>query len=222
MKKFITVSILILSSLATSFALSLTPEWAREYEAANYLADKGIINDVRKEVDASDINLEIAWARDIAIIEAYRLWSTITRKEVLKVVMKLSEKDVPDTCNGSFSDVVNDWGCKYIEAALREWYIAANNEFRPDDNITKTEAMKLVLKAKWVEKIHETDNWQKDYADTAFEYGIVESEYTDYNVDATRGWIFSIATSTIQKEEEIQQKIEEKKAEVISDEVNPK
>ena len=52
---------------------------------------------------------------------------------------------------------------------------------------------------------------------TAYEYGIIESKYTDYNADATRGWIFAIATTTIEKEEEIQEKMLEEG--LMSDEV---
>lgn len=188
-------------------ALSLTEQGYREYNAANYLADLGIIKDVRPDIDITGTEYElIGWGEDLAIIEAYRLNATITRKEVLKVVMKLSEKDVPDTCREHFNDVPNDWGCKYIEAALDAEYIADNATFRPDDNITKTEAMKLILKAKGVQKTQQTDAWQEDYMMTAYEYGIVTEKYYDYNADATRGWIFAIATATIEKEEEIMEK----------------
>lgn len=125
----------------------------------------------------------------------------------MKIVMKLSEKDVPDTCRGEFSDVdTNDWPCKYIEAALDAEYIAANDTFRPYDFITMTEAMKLVLKSKGIQKIQETDNWQEDYMMTAYEYGIIGEKYYNYNDNASRGWIFQIATATIKNEEEIMEK----------------
>jgi len=144
-------------------------------------------------------------------MDEYRLDATITRKEVMKIVMKLSGKEIPNECRGVFSDVINDWGCKYIEAALDADYIAANATFRPDDNITKTEAMKLVLKAKNVEKTKQTSNWQADYMETAYEYGIIDAKYYDYNADALRGWIFEITTATIEKEEEIKEKVKQKK-----------
>ena len=208
---------LLFSLVSTGFALSLTEQWAKEYNAANYLADEWIIKDVRVWLDISWTDYElIGWGRDLAIMDAYRLSDTITRKEVMKVVMKLSERVVVDECRWAFSDVSNDWGCKYIESALDAWYIAANDTFRPDDNITKTEAMKLVLKAKWIAKIRETDDWQSDYMETAHFYGIVDNKYNDFNADASRGWIFAIATATIQKEEEIKEKQEEED-EIMSD-----
>jgi hypothetical protein len=53
-------------------------------------------------------------------ISLYRLDETITRKEIAKIIAKLSGKTIADKCDGVFPDVINDWGCKYIEFALRE------------------------------------------------------------------------------------------------------
>jgi len=100
-----------------------------ELESAMKLSEMGVIN---SGASASDFGLS----------------QTITRKEMMKVVLNLSGKSVPDTCNGDFSDVANDWGCKYIEAGLANGLIAANASFRPDDTISKAEAMKLVLGAR--------------------------------------------------------------------------
>ena len=136
--------------------------------------------------------------------ELYELEEEIQRQAVMKVVMKLSGRDVPDTCRGEFGDVDRgDWPCKYIEAALDAKYIAKNTNFRPYDDITLTEAMKLVLKSKGIQKTQVTDNWQEDYMMTAYEYGIIDTKYYNYNDNATRGWIFEIATATIEKQDEI-------------------
>lgn len=183
MKKVFLIGTLVMVFFGSVFAAVKT-----ELEAANFLASQGIITD-----QSSDTS-------------QYRLGATITRKEVLKVVMNLSTYSVPDICRWEFSDVPDDWGCKYIETALDAWYIAANDLFRPDDNITMTEAMKLVQKAKGIQKVQETDNWQEDYMMTAYQYGIIEEKYYNYNDDATRGWIFQIATATMEKEEEIIEK----------------
>jgi len=163
-----------------------------QLESANFLANEWII------VDQS------------ASPSEYNLNSNIQRQAVMKVVMKLSWNTITDTCRGEFSDVdTNDWPCKYIEAALDAWYIAANDTFRPFDNITMTEAMKLVLKAKWIEKTQVTTNWQEDYMMTAYEYGIIDEKYYNYNDTATRGWIFQIATATLEQVEEIKIKQQE-------------
>jgi hypothetical protein len=60
-----------------------------------------------------------------------------------------------------------------------------------------------------------TSNWQEDYMMTAYEYGIISEKYYTYDANATRGWIFQIATATIEKEEEIKEIQEEK---LMSDE----
>jgi hypothetical protein len=192
----------ILSSLLLIFILPFTtsaisPVVDEEYEAAMFLATQGII-----------VN---HWSADL-----YELDKEIQRQATIKIVMKLSWRDVPDVCRGEFSDVdTTTWPCKYIEAALDAEYIAANDTFRPFDNITMTEAMKLVLKAKWIVKTQETSNWQEDYMLTAFEYGIIDEKYYTYDANATRGWIFQIATATIEKEEEIK---EIQKDKLMSDE----
>jgi len=156
-----------------------------EMKAAMALAEKWIIVE----------QLSSAW---------YKLGKDIQRQATIKIVMKLSWKNVPEACRGEFSDVdTTTWPCKYIEAALDAWYVAGNNTFRPFDSITMTEAMKLVLKAKWVEKTQETDSWQEDYMETAYHYGIIDKKYYNFDDNATRGWIFQIATAVIEKEEEI-------------------
>lgn len=207
MKKLWISIVMICSLVFQVSALSLTEQGVKELDSANFLANEWIIRDVRIWLDTTGTQYElIGWGQMMAIMDEYRLHETITRKEVMKIVMKLSWKTITDTCRWAFSDVPADWWCKYIEAALDAWYIAVNPTFRPDDNITKTEAMKLVLKAKWVQKIKETNAWQSDYMETAYFYGIIDEKYTDFNANAYRGWIFTIATATIEKEDEIFEK----------------
>ncbi len=193
-KILLTIVFWLLTSL--SF-LIVNASTQKEIETANFLASEWIIKD-----------------NSIAP-NGYRLWDTITRKETMKIVMKLSWLEITNECKWFFSDVMEDWGCKYIESALKVWFIAKNNKFRPNDNITKTESMKLVLKAKWIKKIQNTTNWQNDYMETAYKYGIIEKKYYDYNADAKRWWIFTITTATIKKEKEIKQK---QKKQIYSDE----
>jgi len=254
MKKILSIIILIAMSYTLSWIghanYSATPE---EVEATLLLWERHYIDRKDVDYDFEHSHLSVSrwfsdgqgqlkqdipglkwpgWATNIeeliaAIVELFRLWDTITRQEVMKILAKISEEDIEDTCRWEFNDVdKNGWGCKYIEWALGKWFIAENEIFRPDDNITKTEAMKLILNVKWIPKVNETENWQKDYADTALEYGIVEEAYTDYNADARRGWLFLIAATTIEKEEEIKKKLREnqeiEEEEIVSDEVDPK
>lgn len=163
---------------------------ASELESAQKLASMGVI---KSGTTASDFGLS----------------NTITRKEMMKIVMNLSGKNVPDTCNGTFGDVTNDWGCKYIETALSNGYIAANANFRPDDSISKAEAMKLILKARGIDKAYDTSSWQDDYIKTALDNWLIKSAYSDHNTAALRGWIFGIGAaeaSDMMKEDSMMEK----------------
>ncbi|MDC0506186.1 S-layer homology domain-containing protein [Candidatus Gracilibacteria bacterium] len=197
-KTIISISIILLGFSGVLAGLKYQP--LSQIDAANYLAEQSIIKDYRSNPDG------------------FKLSKNITRQETIKVTMKLSETTIPEVCNGNFNDVTSGWGCKYIEAALKQGYIANNVNFRPNDLITKTEVAKLVLKAKNISKIRETKNWQKDYMDTLVHYGLIERAYSDYDTLATRGWIFSIVTATLKKEPEIIKEVEKKKKEIISDE----
>ena len=169
MKKILISCICLLFSFGIASALTDS----REFAAANFLAEKWVI---KQFINASD----------------YRLEDTITRKEVAKIVTKLAGVEPEEKCEGKFSDVAQDWGCKYIERMLKVGFIANSKTYRPDDNITKSEAVKMIFKARGIEKKYSTGNWQQDYAKTAADLDLVDT-YTDYGSDALRGWIFRLA-----------------------------
>ncbi len=149
-------------------------------ESANKLASLGVIVDN----SANPAN--------------YRLGDSITRGEMAKVTMKLSEQDVVDVCEWKFADLTSaDWACKYAEAGLANGYFAANTTFRPQDNVTKVEALKMVMQARGVAKSSNAD-WMAAYVEAALEAGILDASFTDYNTVAVRGWIFQIAVNAIE------------------------
>ena len=164
----------ILTSIAMSWILISTAGAATELQSAQKLASMSVI---KSGSTAADFGLS----------------NTITRKEMMKIVMNLSGKNVPDTCSGSFGDVTSDWGCKYIETALKNGFIAANPNFRPNDTISRAESMKLILKAKGIDKAYNTSDWQGDYMRTALDNGIISAAYSNHTTSALRGWIFSVA-----------------------------
>jgi hypothetical protein len=100
--------------------------------------------------------------------------------------MNISEIEISDDCREIFTDVQTDWGCKYIEKALENNYIEGNDLFRPNENVTQTEALKLIFKAKNIEKAYNTDFWQEDYISTAYYKGYIDQKYAHYNQSATR------------------------------------
>jgi len=159
-------------------SLTLSTYWytQKQLNSANTLADRWII------VKQSDPTL-------------YKLDNNITRKEFMKVFVNLKGEPVQDTCNGYFRDVLNDWGCKYIEWSLKWWHIARNDDFRPNDSITKAETMKLILKARGIDRIQNGGDWRFVDMLTAYKKWIIEDPYYDYDTIATRGWIFEIAAT---------------------------
>lgn len=152
-------------------------------EAANKLATLGVIVD--NSSNPGD----------------YRLGDTITRREMLKVMMKLSTVTVDETCEGKFADLPSsDWGCKYAESALSNGMIAANANFRPNDIVSKIEALKMIFQARWIEREENTD-WQAGYVNTAVSLWIISSAFSDYNSSADRGWIFTSAVEAVDAED---------------------
>lgn len=192
MKKLLAIWALTSICIGSAFAYT-----DHNLESANFLAGKGVINN--NAANPAD----------------YKLWDKITRREMLKVMMNLSGKSVPNTCNGAFSDMSSsDWGCKYAEAALKEGFIAANSYFRPNDNVTLIEALKMIMQSKGIQRDDNSD-WRAGYVSKAQSEDLVDAGYFEYDSNATRGWIFSTSARSYsdfeyeESEPEIDPEIEE-------------
>lgn len=140
--------------------------------SAEMLAKAGIINYQEKKND-------------------YQVQNSISRREILKIIIKFSWKNLWDTCEWKFRDVPkNDWGCVYIETALDFWLINGNPTFRPNDKVSKIEALKMILNSKNI-SVEKTTNWSDWYISKWIELWLFESleNGTDFS---TRGFIFEI------------------------------
>lgn len=126
----------------------------------------------------------------------YALQNNITRKEIMKIVMNASGKEIQTECREIFKDVPNDWSCKYIESALEYDFIVGNQRFRPDENVTQVEALKLIFQARNIDKRYSTDYWQEDYISSAYYLGYIDEKFKSYNIFATRGFIFQTLART--------------------------
>ena len=148
-------------------------------QAANKLATLGVI------VDQS------------ANLANYRLGDNLPRKEATKVMMNLSANSVVDDCTGKFADLTSaDWACKYAETALANGMVAANANFRPDDLVSKIEALKMVFQGRDLERNSDSD-WKMGYVSAAVEMGIIASAFSDYDAAASRGEMFIWAVNAI-------------------------
>ena len=150
--------------------------WVEAYTSSQFLAAK------------------ILWDQDIIVkqtsVNLYNLDKTMTRKEFMKVLANKVWDEIANECDYEFRDVRNDWGCKYIEWAMKKAFVAQDEYFRPNEAMTKAEAMKLILKVRNIERIQKTSDWRDDDMETAFQKWIIDLEYSDYDSTATRGWIF--------------------------------
>lgn len=151
----------------------------KEILAANFLAYKDVIE---SKEDASDYNLN----------------QNITRREMAKVTLKLSQTNVGAACKWEFLDLSSsDWGCKYAEAWKVKGFFASNENFNPNDNISKIEALKMIMKGRWMSR-ENTDDWREGYVNAAVKSGLIEQKFIDYNASATRWWIFIIGQHAVE------------------------
>ncbi|EKD66657.1 MAG: hypothetical protein ACD_49C00025G0001 [uncultured bacterium (gcode 4)] len=139
----------------------------------------------------------------------YRLADSAMRQEVAAMMIALNKADTSAaTCTGKFSDVSatkpNSWVCKVVETALSKGLIAANATFRPEANITRAEALAMILKGQGVAiatgataSFNDTPvAWQKDVANTALSKKIISANASFRpNASVTRGELFVMAAN---------------------------
>ncbi len=131
--------------------------------------------------------------------QAFRLDDTITRAELLWIALKMKGEKLPEnyTCKNYFSDVKydtkNNWICRAIEISADNNLISkANKKFRPQDPITRAEAIAILWNANgldveqenynsWDVKILGKSEWAKPYFYTGFKKWLFTYFYNDSN-----------------------------------------
>ena len=156
--------------------------------AANSLAEKGIINN--HEMDPENYNLD----------------DYVLRQEIAAVSRWIAWLDKKTICDWIFNDVSstnpNNWACYSVEALADVHLIAKNENFRPEANISKAEAIGMIVKSAWYDYNYDSTSdkiWQEQVVDYAYNNWIIDSKFSDYNASATRWWIFYVASIIIQK-----------------------
>ena len=194
MKKFITT--LALTAIIFSQVSAYSSDMLN---SANSLAERGIIND--KSGNPVDYNLD----------------SPVLRQEISAVARGVAGLPKKDNCDNIFSDVSattpNTWVCLNVEVLVDNNLISANTNFRPEDNITKAESLGMLIKAIGFDYEYNTASskgWQEQIVDFAVAKGVIDN-FSDYDSDASRGWVFEVANTTIEIEEEEQKQAEIKK-----------
>jgi len=159
-----------------------------DIEAANYLASKGVIVD-----QASNPS-------------AYNLTSNITRREAVKIAVKLAlNGDEPaEVTTSRFTDMpTSNWGTKYTEEALSRGIVSGDNKtFRPDANLTEAEALKMAMVAAGISPVTGTETWYEGYRIAAVDNGILASNVTVSGTkNATRSFLILAAANAVEGNE---------------------
>lgn len=205
MKKILSlliVSWIILSTWVYSYS-------SKELESANNLAKKEII---KSHSDNTSL---------------YNLDKPVLRQEIALISRRVSGVLENKECKNLFDDVTakkpNNWVCKNVEALVEHNLISGNKLFNPERNISKSEALIMFIKSIWfidfkIDKNSEK-NWQEQVVEFAVKNEVVEN-FTDYNTDAKRGWIFKVADFSIKiKEKRVKAWTWFKEKKIISGEV---
>lgn len=178
----------MLATLTTHADTSMMTEY--QYDAATRLAGDEVIVQHNNMAD-------------------YRLHDNVLRQEVVGVAVKMDSDIALDTdysCKGYYTDLSqykpNGWACRAVElAADADIVTRANAQFRPEDYITRAEALAMVymvggenLTAKTYTQFRfssDTVAWQKQLLGDAYAHGVVDTTLNfGPNELATRGEIF--------------------------------
>ncbi len=172
----IAMTTLVAATTVTGVSASSTAS----VDAANKLAAEGVI--VSHTNDTSK----------------YELGNLVKRDEVAAVAFSVAKLTKKTKCDNEYSDVTattpNNWACYVVEALRDNGYLAKNAKFRPEANISKAEALGMMVSAAYGDayKYDATKgtSWQEQLVDFAVSNGILNSAFTDYNTPATRGLVF--------------------------------
>lgn len=179
MKKIIAIFLIGFLSISSTFANSSDQYYTKR------LSDLGIINKKEKLLD-------------------YNLAYNVLRQEIAAVALWLANVKKKTVCDDIFNDVSsnlpNNWACYTVEALAEKWVIAKNEKFRPEDEISKAESIWMIVTAVyWNEYSFDSSkwwSWQSQVVDFASNKWIVEN-FWDYNMPATRWFVFRVATNAL-------------------------
>ena len=178
-----TALVVLASSVIVSGASAASQ---KQISSADELAQAGIIND------------------NSANPAGYKLDQFVLRQEIAAVTRGVAKLDKKATCDNLFTDVSattpNTWACYSVEALRDANLIAANPTFRPEAQITKAEAIGMVVKAACGDKYSydaaKGTTWQEQVVAFAVEKSYTMS-FTDYNALATRGFVFEAGANAL-------------------------
>lgn len=203
MKK--TITFIITGFVLIGSVFAGTTQEIEYFIAANDLAEKWIIT---KKTNNQDYNV-LEW---------------VLRQEIAVISRRVSGIWENTGCKNIFWDVSanipNDWVCKNVEALVENNFISKNDNFRPEDNISKAEALIMLIRSigfDFTLDSNSTVSWQKQVVDYSVTKWVVK-DFSDFGVEATRWWIFEVANYSIEIKQKEDMKKQEKQQKNISGE----
>jgi len=178
-------SIALVALVSGIFSTGVSAYSTAQLEAANDLAAKGIIN---AQADAAGYNLD----------------QNVLRQEIAAVARGVAGLEKTTVAEGIFSDVTatapNNWAVYSVEALANAGLIAKNPTFRPEDKISKAEAIGMVVKAAFGDAYAydaaKGTSWQEQVVAFAVENGVA-ANFTNYDTAATRGFVFDSGSAAL-------------------------
>ncbi|MDD2916366.1 MAG: S-layer homology domain-containing protein [Candidatus Gracilibacteria bacterium] len=138
----------------------------------------------------------------------YNLGDNVTRAEMAKIAVNIKSATVTECTGKVFSDVTAAHSlCKYVEAAKTAGLttLATGTKYRPNESVTRAEALKMLLSAKGIAPSTEdagftdlgSDASLNGYINAAAKMGIVNKGVSfNPNGTASRGEAFKIAANS--------------------------
>lgn len=139
----------------------------------------------------------ISFLKDAGVVNGhedgtFKPYDELNRAELMKVLIEAIEKDPSaSTYNGCFNDVADEWFARYVCFAKTSGWIDGfdDGSFKPGQNVTKAEAIKMILEV-FGEEILDSegeifddvadDMWYAPYIYTAWYWDLLEEEGGNY------------------------------------------
>lgn len=180
--------------------------WSGPVEDTDTLTEEPFTNDLEKCFEWEALafpDIANSWAKcyimylyKIGVID-WKEWnylpqSPTTRAEFIKMILWASKIDYSnaDTSTLKFNDVKKDsWQAKVVKTAIDNWLVDPNNTlFRPDEPISRIEALKVLLLAmdyKFEDNYEKTfvdlnEDWMIKYVEASKNMWLIEGQIVDW------------------------------------------
>ncbi len=170
--------------------------WNNEENSSWFIdnSNENILNDIKDSFAKSYIEKLIAkWIAKWYADNTFRPQNPSSRAEYLKMVLRAMNIDYSNanTASLSFSDInKNSWEAKVVAKALELKIIDGKNKlFRPTSNVSRAEAMKILMIAWWygvdekaISSFSDVSGWAVKYIEKAKGLGIVNGQNVNWKL----------------------------------------